>query len=787
MTKNKSMSSWSVRTKVLVTMLFFLAAYGTIQAYTYFSQQNTLKKDGQKTVVTETRALASSVRTFLKDRANNLKILSNIDIVKLALEIGGGQAGTDKFLDHFASQDPYFDVIAVTNKGGRVLAGSSPDLIGKNLSTQPWFQIDDAEACTLHAPIRRLDYSRPGGKWAAVFVTPILSDGRLAGSLVGFVNWDALSSVFTSGISNTRLMNGNAYIVDSSGRIIWHSQGTHTNQTITQTGRQVIKEYGQGIAEIKSDRRYLACTLPVGKLPELSSLNWKAVVEIPTSTLFAVLNNIMKQQLVTIFFVFLFLMVFAFLIDKNVVRPIVGTASAFNKAARDMDLTISLPVMSGDEVGTMARALNGFLRALRNTFERIASATGAFRKASKEVHDVSQKIVDSAGAQANRVKKVMQRTIQMGKTAEEVADHAESSAELALEGAAIVEGSAKNSDEIVSVSTKNMEGARKAMEIVGKMGKTALEVQGSAKIQLDSSARTAKELKIMTQKLHDMADQANHSLKQAQHVLETARAGSISMDETVKGMMAITKSSERMKEIVELISDIAEQTNLLALNASIESARAGEHGRGFAVVAEEIRKLAEKTHESTMEITALIQETSDNISNGMELTHKSADSLENIIDSIEKSNDVIIKIADVSQEQANEISRLIDYTDELTRHASNIVEMTTKQVERRQIVEDAISGLLKYSKAIVDIANTGNLTTKQAVEIIRKIVVNSTKITDKTALQRERSEALRTLMQETAEVAVDNAKGAKAALDAMDQLLAKAEEAEREIKRFRLH
>ena len=787
MTRDKNISSWSVRTKVLVTMLFFLAAFGAIQAYTYFSQQSTLKEDGRKNIVTETKALASSVRTFLKDRANNLKILSNIDIVKLALEIGGGQAGTDKFLKHFASQDPYFDVIAVTNKGGRVLAGSSPDLVGKNLSSQPWFKISDAKTCMLHAPIKRLDHSSSGGKWTAVFVTPILLDGNLAGSLVGFVNWDALTSVFTSGLSNTKLMGGNAYLVDGSGRIIWHSKETYTNQVLSQTGRQVVKEYGKGIAEIKSDRRYLACTLPVGKLTELSPLNWKAIVEIPTSTLFSVLNNIMKQQLLTIFFVFLFLMVFGYLIDKNVVRPIVGTALAFNKAARDMDLTINLPVMSGDEVGTMARALNGFLMALRKAFQRIASATGAFRNASKEVHDVSQKIVDSAGVQATRVKKVMQRTIQMGKTAEEVANHAESSAELALEGAAIVEGSAKNSDEIVAVSTKNMEGARKAMEIVGKMGETALQVQGSAKIQLDSSAKTAKELKIMTQKLHDMADQANHSLKLAQNVLETARAGSISMDETVKGMMAITKSSERMKEIVELISDIAEQTNLLALNASIESARAGEHGRGFAVVAEEIRKLAERTHESTKEITSLIQETSENISNGMELTHRSADSLENIIDSIEKSNEVIIKIADVSQEQANEISRLIDYTDELTLQASNIVEMTTKQVERRQRVEDAISSLLKYSKAIVDIANTGNLTTKQAVEIIRKIVVNSTKITDKTALQRERSEALKALMQDTAEVAENNAKGAQAALDAMDQLLAKAEEAEREIKRFRLH
>ncbi len=789
------MRDWSLRTKGFVMILAVVAIQLAAFAYQYLTSQQLLRMEGERTLHTEAVSLANRMQQFMEDRVNDMFTLSHMEIVKDVVD-GNPQAEGSKFLKGMVSQYGYYRWLAITDRAGNILAASGVGLNRVSLKNTKWFKIGN-NSVLIRGPFRIKEFLAGHrsklGPWTVALIVPIHAQKQ--GALVGFLKWSAFYKLVSSATTSLESKDGTLYVIDKNGKIIFHPDLDLVGKFVSDVGRDDLfkaQNTPLGTVPIKVTTKdgghqiLLASVASINSPKLLKGLDWTAVVEMPETSLFGVLHQVLKTEAISCGAVFLFLLLIGLYLDSAVIKPVTRAANLLRKTAQNLDLTGRLKVESNDEIGRMSAAVNQFMEVLQNTFKGVMDTAARFTHSSKQIHQVARSIAEDAITQANRAKKMMEAVNIMSKNALEVASHAENSAKLARDAAGIIDEMAKTSLKIVKTSNENKVDAEDTAKVIRAMGESAKEVQSRAIAQSQASAKTAKGLKEMAEQLAYMAQEAQEAAEQARQAMESAEDGGKAMEQTVRGMEAIAESSKQVSEIVDLISDIAEQTNLLALNAAIEAARAGEHGRGFAVVAEEIRKLAERTSESTKEIAALINESTKKVEEGMNLTKNSARALERIVNNVQRSSKVTGHISEVSTVQAKGTTDLVKAMDELNELASNIVEMTNIQAKSRQEAEKAMERLRTLSEEIAAIANSSTITIKAAVETIDKVTSNSSQITVKTESQRERGAILQKMMTEMAEVASRTASGAKSALGAVEELLAQAQAVEREVKKFKV-
>ena len=182
------------------------------------------------------------------------------------------------------------------------------------------------------------------------------------------------------------------------------------------------------------------------------------------------------------------------------------------------------------------------------------------------------------------------------------------------------------------------------------------------------------------------ADQGNHLVRKTADAIETLASD---IDKSSQVIEQLEKDSDGINTIVDVIRAIAEQTNLLALNAAIEAARAGEQGRGFAVVADEVRTLANRTHESTEEITSMVEKLQQGsraavasmesarsqTDNSVACAKQAADSITQMTASIGSITDMSHQIAAAVEQQsavAEDINQNVTTVSELAEELSSV-------------------------------------------------------------------------------------------------------------------
>jgi methyl-accepting chemotaxis protein len=248
-----------------------------------------------------------------------------------------------------------------------------------------------------------------------------------------------------------------------------------------------------------------------------------------------------------------------------------------------------------------------------------------------------------------------------------------------------------------SISAEVKSRAHKGYTIGQDASEKAISVQSTVN-------HSAANLSVTLENMTNSIDQLHKGRSELSTLLVTLSRNAKLEEELEAKLNQLSIDAAQVKTVLNAIHDIADQTNLLALNAAIEAARAGEHGRGFAVIADEVRKLAEKTQHSLVEINATI-----NI----------------IVQSINDSTDQMHQNSQVLQEVST-ISERVDQTINQTVQAMEQTnERTLQSVNDSNTIADHIDAMLSNINLLGELTESNETSMHELSNIVASIDISA--------------------------------------------------------------
>lgn len=485
-----------------------------------------------------------------------------------------------------------------------------------------------------------------------IFVTSIVAPVVINGKAVGMTGVDLSLEQLDQMISQFSFYdNGFAGLMSNQGYVLSHQNteliGTNyfestamkdrdDNQQVQEavrTGQPMIIE---GFSNALQQNVYRLFT-PIHV--EGVDTPWSAFLAAPVDEVTRGVTQLMNTILISCFVVLIILIAINLLVTRNMLRPILNMVEHGHQLAMG-DFTRLLPEKyrkRKDELGQLARSFT--------------SITENMRELLRQIQENTQTVVQSASRMDGVAKQAAESAHEVARAMEEVATSAENQMQSAEE------------------SARSMEEMSQGVQRVAQAASTVVDMASE-----------------MNQKVNDGERTVQDAVKQMDRIQQETTATRAKMEH-------LQEEATKIGNIVNMITEISEQTNLLALNAAIESARAGEAGMGFAVVAEEVRKLANETKDSaidiqqlvetiqkeTTEVTQLINENQMEVNQGIERIEEVGRVFEEMMQYIRQVVQEIEELSAISQEMSAVTEEITAASEEIASSAE-VASGHTQQV-----------------------------------------------------------------------------------------------------------
>lgn len=399
----------------------------------------------------------------------------------------------------------------------------------------------------------------------------------------------------------------------------------------------------------------MMCEGDIAEIYNFQSINLKMPMTVSIMSAILIAINTVRMKLAPDMVVlsslamWIIMSVLTLIISKKMISsPLSKTIKILQDIAEgEGNLTKRVKKMSSDEIGELSRWFNKFINNQASMLDRVKKSAKTTKKSVNIVSSITSDVRKGMGLIENTVVSLLENSKEQNSVFQDT----------------------KNKFSEITASIQEMDSL--ILEVSGI-------IEGTNENAL-AAENVSKEV------LNSMQD------------LEST------IGKTVDSISILQEYSNKISEVISVISNISKQTQLLALNASIEAARAGESGKGFSVVAREISKLAIETEDATRSISSVIKQVQEQTQATYKYAGeinskvaKSTGSVKESISSFDQINDDVNIIADAMQsitqitstqsqnvgEVMNNVSSMADKVEQSTENSSNKSEESLMMVKK---------------------------------------------------------------------------------------------------------